>query len=153
MTPVKKAAVVSVVTTSLLAAIAIFEGSKEEVYVDIVGVPTVCNGHTGPDVKLGDKWSKEKCDATLVKDVRTSGERLLSCVTVPVSQSQYEAFASLTYNIGAGAFCKSTLVKLLNSGDYAGACRQILRWDRAGGVKVAGLARRRQLEYQRCVSL
>ena len=73
------------------------------------------------------------------------------CVTVPLHPYEYEAFVSLTYNIGTSAFCKSTLVKKVNAEDYDGACKQILRWDKAGGQVVRGLTLRRDREYQTCI--
>ena len=58
---------------------------------------------------------------------------------------------ALAYNIGPGAFCGSTLVKRLNAEDYPGACREILRWNRAGGRVVQGLVNRREAEYRQCI--
>lgn len=72
-------------------------------------------------------------------------------MTVPLTQGEFDAYVSLTYNIGAGAFCKSTLVKRLNAGDYAGACAEIKRWDKMGGKVLRGLTARREREYQMCV--
>lgn len=134
-----------------MAFVGLWEGDEPTVYRDIVGVPTVCNGHTGPDVKVGDVWTKEQCDAILIKDINKHGEGVLACTAVPINQNQYDAFASLTFNIGVNAFCKSTLVRHLNAGEYASACRQILRWDRAGGKKVKGLTNRRKAEYELCI--
>ena len=70
---------------------------------------------------------------------------------MPLHQHEYDAFLSLAYNIGPGAFCGSTLVRKLNAEDYAGACAEILRWDKAGGKTVAGLTKRRQAEYRQCM--
>ena len=64
---------------------------------------------------------------------------------------EFSAFVSLTYNIGEGAFCRSTLVKKLNAGDYEGACKEILRWDRFQGKPLRGLTLRRQDEYRQCM--
>ena len=66
-------------------------------------------------------------------------------------QHEFDAYVSLTYNIGASAFCSSTLTKQLNAGDYAGACREILRWDKFKGQPLPGLTKRRQSEYQQCI--
>ena len=65
-------------------------------------------------------------------------------------QYEYDAFVSLAYNVGENAFCKSTLVRKLNAGDYAGACREILKWDKFRGQPLRGLTMRRQDEYQKC---
>jgi lysozyme len=73
------------------------------------------------------------------------------CVKVPLKQNEYDSYLSLSYNIGSNAFCKSTLVKKLNLGDYEGACKEILRWDKAGGRVVRGLTIRREKEYKQCM--
>lgn len=147
----KTAAGLVVASAGLLGFIAHWEGSREQVYLDIVGVPTVCEGHTGPEVKLGDRWTKPQCDAILVKNVDRFSDAVLGCVQVPINQHQYDAFVALAFNVGSNAFCGSTLVRLANAGDVAGACKQILRWNRAGGRVVKGLANRRQAEYELCI--
>ena len=72
------------------------------------------------------------------------------CVKVPLYQHEFTAYASLTYNIGGKAFCSSTLVRKLNAGDYAGACAEIPRWNRAGGKVIPGLDNRRAHERAVC---
>lgn len=138
---------------ALLAFVSAWEGSETTAYADKLagGLPTVCNGHTGPDVKVGDVWTKEQCDAILVKDVEGHGQRLLSCVRVPLNQHQYDALSSWAYNVGTGAACGSTLVRLLNQGQYVAACDQLLRWNRAGGRVVRGLTNRRKAERELCL--
>jgi lysozyme len=74
-----------------------------------------------------------------------------TCVHVPLYQYEYDAYISLEYNIGSGAFCGSTLVKKLNAGDYDGACREILRWDKFKGRPLPGLTARRHREYEQCI--
>jgi lysozyme len=73
------------------------------------------------------------------------------CVKVPLHQYEYDAYLSLTYNIGEGAFCRSTLVRKLNAGDYEGACKQILRWNNFQGRPLRGLTIRREKEYAMCI--
>lgn len=143
----------AIVGAALLAFVSNWEGSETVAYADKLagGLPTVCNGHTGADVRVGDVWTKEQCDAILVKDVAGHGQRLLSCVRVPLNQHQYDALSSWAYNIGTGAACQSTLVRLLNRGQYIQACDQLLRWNRAGGVVVRGLTNRRQAERELCL--
>lgn len=145
------AAAIIVAGAALLGFVTNWEGSSLPVYTDIVGVPTVCNGHTGPDVKLGDVWSKERCDAILVKNVTRFGRAVLRCIHVPINQNQYDAFVSLAFNIGESAFCGSTLVRVANAGDLMAACDQILRWTRAGGRVVRGLVLRRKAERDLCM--
>jgi lysozyme len=86
-----------------------------------------------------------------LQDVQKFEGAIKKCVVVPLHQYEYDAYVSLSYNIGSGAFCSSTMVKKLNAQDYAGACQEILRWDRAKGRVVKGLTNRRQQEYQKCI--
>lgn len=149
----KRGGALAIAGASLLAFVANREGESLPVYADKLahGLPTVCNGHTGPDVKLGDVWAKERCDAILVKDITTHGQGLLACTTVALNQHQYDALTSWAYNIGVSAACQSTLIKLLNQGQYTNACNQLLRWDRAGGAVVRGLHNRRVAEHALCM--
>jgi lysozyme len=84
-------------------------------------------------------------------DVQQFEGALKRCVRIPLHQHEYDAFLSLAYNIGSGAFCSSTLVRKLNAGDYAGACAEILRWDRFQGQPLRGLTLRRQAEHRQCL--
>lgn len=149
----KRAGGLAIAAASLLAFVTAWEGSEPTAYADRLagGLPTVCNGHTGPKVKVGDVWTKEQCDAILVKDIKGHGQRLLSCITVPINQNEYNAYTSWAYNVGTNAACKSTAIRLLNSGDHVGACNQLLRWDRANGVRIKGLANRRKAERDLCL--
>jgi len=146
-------AAVVIAGASLLSFVALWEGDERTAYADKLayGVPTVCNGHTGPEVKVGDVWSKARCDAILIKNVEKHGLGLLNCVTVPLNQNQYNALAAWSFNVGVGAACGSTLVKLLNQGHYTAACDQLMRWNRAGGVVVRGLTNRRTAERAICL--
>lgn len=138
-------------SAALVGFISGWEGTSYPVYRDIVGIPTVCEGHTGPDVRVGDVWSKERCDAILVKNIDRFSDAVLRCVQVPINQNQYEAFVALAFNIGSSAFCSSTLVRVANTGNLSGACEQILRWNRAGGRMVQGLVNRRHAERDLCL--
>ena len=149
----RNAAGITVVAASLMSFVALWEGDERTVYADKLAynVPTVCNGHTGPDVRVGEVWSKEQCDAVLVRNLEKHGSGLLKCVTVPLNQNQFDALSSWTFNVGVGAACGSTLVKLLNQGQYANACQQLMRWNRAGGKEVRGLTNRRMAEMELCL--
>ncbi len=139
-----------VVSATALVGIANREAFMPVAYRDSVGVPTLGYGTT-EGVKMGDKTTPERALVRLLKDAEKFGAALQQCIKVPLFQYEFDAFLSLAYNIGASAFCNSTLVKLLNQGDYQGACQQILRWDKAGGKTLAGLTTRRQAEYQQCL--
>ena len=144
---------ISTVTVALMSFVALWEGDERTAYADRLayGVPTVCNGHTGPEVKVGDVWTKAQCDAILIKNLEKHGTGLLRCVTVPLNQNQFDALSSWTFNVGVGAACGSTLVKLLNQGQYANACNQLPKWNKAGGREVRGLTNRRMAERDLCL--
>ena len=151
----RKAVALGVTTASVALAsfVAHWEGDRRTAYADKLayGVPSVCNGHTGPDVRVGDVWSKEQCDAVLQKNIEKHSTGLLKCVKVPLNQNQFDALSSWAFNVGVGAACGSTLVKLLNQGLYAQACQQLPKWSRAGGKEVRGLLNRRNAEMALCL--
>ena len=127
-----------------------FEGLRTAAYSDPVGIPTICWGHTGAEVRLGQKNSVEACKDLLIADLLTANRAIDACVTVPLTANQRGAFASFTFNVGGGKFCRSSLLKKLNAGDAAGACAELSRWVYAGGEKLPGLVRRRATERALC---
>lgn len=128
-----------------------YEGYSSDAIIPIPGdVPTLGFGTTD-GVKMGDKITPSKAVARALQDVAKFEGAVKQCVKVPLHQREYDAFISLSYNIGPTAFCGSTLVRKLNAGDYEGACREILRWDRAQGRVVRGLTLRRQAEHKTCM--
>jgi lysozyme len=133
-----------------IVSLAMEESFVGRAYQDIVGVWTIGFGTT-ENVKPGDTITPVQALQRKLSDVQKFEGALKSCVRVPLAQNEYDAFLSLAYNIGPGAFCKSTLVAKLNMGDYAGACREILRWNKAGGRVVKGLVNRREREYAHCM--
>ena len=139
-------------SAAALVGIATHEGYVGQAYRDIVGVWTIGFGTT-EQVKAGDKIDPVRALQRKMADVQKFEGALKQCVKVPLHQHEYDAFLSLAYNIGPGAFCGSTLVRKLNAEDYAGACAEILRWDKAGGKTVAGLTKRRQAEYRQCAGV
>lgn len=151
MNPANKWLLASLAGTALVASTAYWEGTEYKPYKDIVGVVTVCNGYTGPDIVPGKTYSKTECDSLLKRELTVHGMGVLKCTQVPLNQNQYDAYASFTYNVGVGAYCKSTLLKKLNAGDYTAACNELLRWDKAGGKAVKGLTRRRVAERELCL--
>ena len=138
-----------------LVGIMQYEGYRSTAYIPVPGdVPTIGHGTTryedGSAVKMGDRVTPERAQVLLRNDASTFERAVKRCAPVPMHQHEYDAFVSLAYNIGENAFCKSTLVRKLNAGDYAGACREILKWDKFRGVPLRGLTLRRQAEYQQC---
>ena len=145
-----KARIVAAVSAAALAAVAGYEGLRHRPYMDAVDVPTVCYGHTR---NVEQRWySREECNALLYADLLVAGQGVTRHIRVPLSQPTYDAFASFVYNVGEGAFARSTLVRKANSGDLAGACRELLRWVYAGNKKLPGLEARRKSEHALCVS-
>jgi lysozyme len=138
-------------SASALVGIAVHEGYRGEAYTPVKGdVPTIGFGTTD-GVKSGDTIEPVRALVRKLQDVQRFEGALKLCVRVPLHQHEYDAFLSLAYNIGPGAFCGSTLVRRLNAGDYAGACAEILRWDRFRGEPLRGLTLRRQAENRQCL--
>lgn len=109
---------------------------------------TIGWGHTGPDVDQHTVWTQQQADDGLVKDLAGFERCVNGCVSVPMTQGEFNACVSLAYNIGSDAFKKSTLVKLLNASDYEGAAAQFKRWNKQAGIELAGLTKRREGEVE-----
>jgi len=138
-------------SASALVGIAVHEGYRGEAYEPVKGdVPTIGFGTT-EGVEMGDRITPERALVRLLKDANKFEKAVKRCAPVPMYQYEFDAYVGLTYNIGEGAFCRSTLVKKLNAQDYEGACAEILRWDRFKGKPLPGLTKRRQEEYQKCL--
>lgn len=147
-----RTAIVSLtLSAAALVGIAVEEGYRPNAYIPVKGdKPTIGFGTT-TGVKQGDKTTPERALQQLLKDATEAQKTVKKCAPVPMHQYEFDAFVSLTYNIGAGNFCSSTLVKKLKAGDYAGACKEILRWDKFQGQQLTGLANRRASEYRQCL--
>lgn len=128
-----------------------FEGTVHKTYVDAVGVLTACTGHTGRDVKPGMTFTQAQCDELLAGDLESHDADIGKCIKVPVADHERAAYLSFAFNVGATAFCGSTMLKKLNAGDHVGACNELLRWVYAGGRELAGLVKRRQRERTMCL--
>ena len=143
--------------TGVAAAAALFiggwEGLQTVAYRDAspAQIWTICYGSTD-GVKKGDRKTVEECNALLESELR---EKYIpgveACLRAPATDSQKVAFYSFAYNLGVGRFCKS-IAPVWNSGDKAGACAKLLRFNTAGGIPLRGLTRRRQAEYELCRS-
>lgn len=128
-----------VMTLSAVGAggLMVHEELKQTGYLDTVGVPTACYGHTRTAV-VGKRYSLDVCKRLFGEDVATFEAAVNKYVLVPLTQSQFDALVSFTYNVGIGNFRSSTLLKLLNKGDYAGATKEFDRWtfSTRKGVKI-----------------
>jgi len=138
------------------AAITSREGNILKAYRDGGGVLTIGVGHTSaagpPTVTAGMTISAAQSDNILADDLRSVEKSIYKLVKVALSQNQFDALVSFVFNVGAGAFGKSTLLKKLNSGDTSGAADQFLLWDRDNGKVVTGIANRRKSERAQFLS-
>lgn len=138
-------------SAATLVGIALHEGYRDAAYMPTPNdVPTIGFGTT-EGVKMGDRITAERALVRLLADATKFEQAVKRCAPVPMYGYEFQAYVSLTYNIGAGAFCRSTLVRKLNAGDYEGACREILKWDKQAGKTLPGLTKRRQAEYRQCI--
>ncbi len=135
--------------------IAEFEGFRSAPYLDAVGIPTIGYGNTyytdGRKVKMSDKpISRDEAKALKLaiinKDFAPAVRRVIQGVPIPVTQGMFDAMVSLAYNIGTGAFAKSSVVRHLKQGNKEAAADAFLLWNKAGGRVLNGLTRRRQAE-------
>lgn len=125
-----------------------FEGCKLTAYRDIGGVLTIGIGHTGKDVFPGQEITEAEADALLAKDLIRTEHYVNALVEVPLNQNQFDALVSFTFNLGSGALQESTLLKLLNNGEYSAAQAQFKRWDMCAGRHIEGLMSRRVTEAE-----
>ncbi|WP_342622623.1 lysozyme [Pseudomonas alkylphenolica] len=128
-----------------LSLIKSFEGLRLLAYRDAVGVWTIGYGATR-GVKAGMSITKEQAERMLINDVQRFEPEVERLVKVPLTSNQWDALVSFTYNLGAANLESSTLLRLLNADDYAGAAEQFPRWNKAGGKVLPGLVRRREAE-------
>ncbi|MCX8016639.1 MAG: lysozyme [Rhodocyclaceae bacterium] len=141
-----------------LAGVGVYEGYRGRAYDDGVGVQTIGFGSTthadGRPVRQGETTTPERALLRLAEDAGRIERQMKACLPdgLALYPHEWDAFVSLAYNIGPGAFCGSTLARKLRQSppDYAGACDQILRWTRAGGQELPGLVKRRQAEHRLC---
>ncbi len=134
-----------------------------DAYLDPVGIWTIGWGHAivvGSDFLRG-KENKQRArdlypggitmaqaEALLRGDVLDACRDVESLVKTPITDNQFAALVSFAYNVGAGNLKKSTLLRLLNAGDHAGAANEFRKWDKTGGRVLPGLTRRRKAEAE-----
>lgn len=130
-----------------LALTEAFEGVRLEAYQDSVGVWTIGHGHTR-GVRPGMTCTAEQALQWLIEDTQIAVDAVNDLVDVPLTQDEFDALVDFVFNLGAPALAHSTLLRLLNAGQYHAAAAQFELWDHAGGKVVAGLLRRRRAEEQ-----
>lgn len=132
------------------AVVSYYEGYKPSAYRDPVGIPTICYGHTAT-VRMGQTLSQERCTQLLQEDLGHAFSAVDRRAQVKLPEPTRAALASFVYNVGEGAFARSTLLRKLNAGDLRGACHELSRWVYAGGKKLNGLVTRRATERELCL--
>lgn len=139
-------AAAAVLSTPLISK---WEGRRLDPYRDLVGIWTVCDGETRVVMR---RYAPAECEAMLARAIETDfGPAIAACV--PGLATRPEVFAasvSLAYNIGSSAFCKSTIARRFNAGDWRGGCDGFAAWVMAGGKRVQGLVNRRRDEANLC---
>lgn len=137
-------------SASALVGILLHEGYSDKAYTPVKGDRLTIGFGSANGVKAGDTIKPPQAVARALADVQRFEGALKQCVKVPLHQYEYDAYISLSYNIGSKAFCGSTLVKKLNAGDYAGACRELSKWTKFKGKDLPGLVARREKERAMC---
>ncbi|MFZ4835779.1 lysozyme [Rouxiella sp. Mn2063] len=127
------------------------EGVKYTPYRDVGGVWTVCNGITGPDVIIGKIYTEKECKELLHKHLIPYARSVEKHVKTPASEYQKAALISFSFNVGAGAFERSSLLRYLNSGDSKKACDALKQWVYVDKNKIPGLMNRREVEREICM--
>ena len=122
-----------------------FEGCELEAYKCPAGVWTIGYGHI-KGVKEGMTITEHQAEEMLKSELNEYDGYINNLVTAELNQNQFDAMVSWVYNLGGGNLKASTLLKVLNAGDYAGVPAQMMRWNKAGGKVLEGLTRRRQAE-------
>lgn len=130
-----------------LALIKDFEGLRLEKYQDVVGKWTIGYGHLILSTESFPRpITLVQADALLRQDLAVSEAGVNKWVSMALTQNQFDALVSFTFNLGVGNLQNSTLLKMLNQGQLQAAADQFLRWNKAGGKEVPGLTRRRIAE-------
>lgn len=132
-------------------SIAMHEGYVPGTYLDPVGIVTACFGHTSQRLTLGVEMSEQECLQLFADDLTKHEKQLMQAVKVPLSEQEHAAYLSFHYNMGAGNFRSSTLLRHLNAGRREAACNELPRWVYAKGIKLPGLVTRRAHERELCL--
>lgn len=135
---------------------AAFEGFRSAPYQDVRGVWTYGYGSTrdgngNPVSPHTPAIGEAEARVLLARDLTRADHTVMADVHIPLTPAERAALTDFVYNLGSGAFAGSTMLKMLNAGNLSGAAAEIVKWDHAGGVEVAGLLRRREAERKALV--
>ncbi len=135
------------VTARGLNLIKQFEGFSSIVYMCPAGYPTIGYGHL---VKSGEDFgggiNRQQAELLLRRDVQVAERVVLRLINVPLTDGQFDALTSFTFNLGAGALQRSTLRRKVNCEEHDEVPDEFKRWVYVRGRKLSGLVKRRQLE-------
>lgn len=159
MSKLKKSAAAGGAVVICCAFLQPWEGLWTTAKIDTIGTGqpvTVCYGATKaeiPDLKVGQKFTKEQCAALLLKSLPKYDAKIAPCIHVALPNEARAALDSAAYNAGPAAVCKSQMVSKMNAGDLRGGCEAFRGWFvRARGKIVKGLVNRRNAEADLCLS-
>jgi lysozyme len=137
------------ITYDGLSLIKNFEGFSTTIYSDAAGLPTIGYGHllrTDEVEMFRTGISHEAAVALLMKDLQTAERTVLRLISVPLTNGQFDALVSFTFNLGGGALQRSTLRRKVNRQEHNAVPAEFLKWVWAGGKRLKGLIRRRVAE-------
>ena len=126
-----------------------FEGFSPTIYICPAGYPTIGYGHVVRGDERGrfaDGIDEEEARGLLQRDVRCAERGVLRLIEVPLTDGQFDALVSFTFNLGTGALQRSTLRRKVNREEHAQVPREFMRWVWAGGRRMKGLIKRRAAE-------
>lgn len=147
------AGIIAVICAICTPIIAYYEGYVPRTYRDSVNVPTACFGHTG-DVLANYEYTRAECDKLLAGDVLEALHGIDVCIDKELKPNEWAALTSLAFNVGTGAVCRSTIVRMIKEGKPPAIwCEQFDRWIYAGGKVLTGLIKRRASEKMLCLGL
>jgi lysozyme len=126
-----------------------FEGNVLATYKDPVGILTACRGHTGPELRMGQKFSVPACDRIFDADQRKVIVRIGRCTKVDMPVASFASFTSASFNVGSGTYC-TKFAPLVNAGNLRGACAKLSLYVYAKKQKLRGLVIRRARERAVC---
>lgn len=154
----QKAAIAAAVAVAcaLAAPLAVhFEGKRNVAYSDglpATPVPTACFGHTGPEVKVGQRYSDAQCANLLQGDLKKHAEGVAACTPGIIDRPQvFAGVTDFTFNLGVGTYCRSSAAKLFAAGRWREGCNRLALYNRAGGRVLTGLVRRRAADVALCL--
>lgn len=137
------------ITNNGLSLVKKFEGFSSQIYLDAAGLPTIGYGHLlrpGEAEMFKGGISEAAGEALLIKDVGIAERAVLRLIDVPLTDGQFDALVSFTFNLGSGALQRSTLRRKVNREEHDEVPAEFMRWVWAGGRKLRGLVRRREAE-------